>query len=187
MITRMAQENFLWGAPRIHGELLMLGFKVSQATVSRYLSSLNRHPSQSWRTFIRNQALGFRYSDNLEHAKQDYGSPVDCSDRGKFTGPADQIVRRVADNRGAFHSRDIATRARWRTRSDRLRVFRCERAPGQPLIVGANPLSVSVQMRGPPRHAEILQSCALAIGEWCGPGFEKGHGICGFETCTAHQ
>jgi hypothetical protein len=146
MITRMAQENFLWGAPRIHGELLMLGFKVSQATVSRYLSSLNRHPSQSWRTFIRNQALGFRYSDNLEHAKQDYGSPVDCSDRGKFTGPADQIVRRVADNRGAFHSRDIATRARWRTRSDRLRVFRCERAPGQPLIVGANPLSVSVQM-----------------------------------------
>ena len=36
----MARENFLWGAPRIHGELLMLGFKVSQATVSRYLSNL---------------------------------------------------------------------------------------------------------------------------------------------------
>ncbi len=35
LINRMARENFLWGAPRIHGELLMLGFKVSQATVSR--------------------------------------------------------------------------------------------------------------------------------------------------------
>ena len=37
LITQMARENFLWGAPRIHGELLMLGFTVSQATVSRYL------------------------------------------------------------------------------------------------------------------------------------------------------
>ena len=37
LITRIARENYLWGAPRIHGELLMLGFTVSQATVSRYL------------------------------------------------------------------------------------------------------------------------------------------------------
>src|SRR5580704_18162791 len=37
LIIRMARENFLWGAPRIHGELLMLGFSVSQATVSRYM------------------------------------------------------------------------------------------------------------------------------------------------------
>ncbi len=47
LITRMARENFLWGAPRIHGELLMLGFKVSQATVSRYLSTLHRRPGRS--------------------------------------------------------------------------------------------------------------------------------------------
>ena len=53
LITRMADENFLWGAPRIHGELLMLGLKVSQATVSRYLRELGRRPGQSWRTFIR--------------------------------------------------------------------------------------------------------------------------------------
>jgi hypothetical protein len=38
LIIRMARENFLWGAPRIHGELLMLGFSVSQATVSRYIT-----------------------------------------------------------------------------------------------------------------------------------------------------
>jgi hypothetical protein len=44
LITRMARKNFLWGAPRIHGELLMLGFKVSQATVSRYLANVYRSP-----------------------------------------------------------------------------------------------------------------------------------------------
>ena len=55
--TLMARENFLWGAPRIHGELLMLGFKVSQATVSRYMPRSDRRPGQSWRTFIPLQAL----------------------------------------------------------------------------------------------------------------------------------
>jgi hypothetical protein len=48
----MSRENFLWGAPRIHGELLKLGFDVSQATVSRYMPWRNRLPSQSWRAFL---------------------------------------------------------------------------------------------------------------------------------------
>jgi hypothetical protein len=55
----MAHENFLWGAPRIHGELLMLGFTVSQATVSRYMPARSRRPTQSWRTFLRNQTIAF--------------------------------------------------------------------------------------------------------------------------------
>ena len=60
----MARENFLWGAPRIHGELLMLGFTVSQATVSRYLPAPCRRPTQSWRIFLRNQASAFgQYSE----------------------------------------------------------------------------------------------------------------------------
>ena len=59
LIARMARENFLWGAPRIHGELLMLGFSVSQATVSRYLPASGRRPTQSWRTFLRNQGIAF--------------------------------------------------------------------------------------------------------------------------------
>jgi hypothetical protein len=64
LIARMARENFLWGAPRIHGELLMLGFSVSQATVSRYLPAPGRRPTQSWRTFLRNQASAFgQYSE----------------------------------------------------------------------------------------------------------------------------
>jgi hypothetical protein len=52
----MSQENPLWGASRIHGELLMLGFKVAQSTVSKYLMRGRRPPSQSWKTFLRNHA-----------------------------------------------------------------------------------------------------------------------------------
>src|ERR1700686_2179758 len=67
LIVRMARENFLWGAPRIHGELLMLGLSVSQATVSRSLPKRSRRPGQSWRTFIRNQAMVF---DRREYAEE---------------------------------------------------------------------------------------------------------------------
>src|SRR5229473_4614015 len=64
LIRQMARENFLWGAPRNHGELLMLGFTVSQATVSRYLPAPGRRPTQSWRSFLRNQASAFgQYSE----------------------------------------------------------------------------------------------------------------------------
>jgi hypothetical protein len=58
LIVRMSRENFLWGAPRIHGELLKLGFDVSQATVSRYMPRRGYPPTQTWRTFLRNQAFG---------------------------------------------------------------------------------------------------------------------------------
>ena len=58
LIVRMSRENVLWGAPRIHGELLKLGFDVSQA-MSRYMPRRSYPPTQSWRTFLRNQALGF--------------------------------------------------------------------------------------------------------------------------------
>jgi hypothetical protein len=50
----MAEENPLWGAPRIHGELLKLGVVVSERTVSRYLRERPKRPSQTWRTFIAN-------------------------------------------------------------------------------------------------------------------------------------
>jgi hypothetical protein len=58
LIAGMARDNFLWGAPRIHGELLKLGYSVFQATVSRYMPDPRWRRSQSWRTFIRNQAAG---------------------------------------------------------------------------------------------------------------------------------
>jgi transposase InsO family protein len=56
LIRRMGQENPLWGASRIHGELLMLGFAVAQSTVSKYMTRGRRPPSQSWKTFLRNHA-----------------------------------------------------------------------------------------------------------------------------------
>src|SRR5271169_4930919 len=56
LIRRMSGENPLWGAPRIHGELLMLGFDVAQSTVSKYMMRARRPPSQSWKTFLQNHA-----------------------------------------------------------------------------------------------------------------------------------
>jgi hypothetical protein len=44
------------GAPRIHGELLKLGFEVAQSTVAKYMAKRHRPPSQGWRTFLRNHA-----------------------------------------------------------------------------------------------------------------------------------
>jgi hypothetical protein len=54
LIRRMAREDPTWGAPRIHGELLMLGLQVAQATVSRYMPRLRKPPSQRWRAFLQN-------------------------------------------------------------------------------------------------------------------------------------
>ncbi|RLB49820.1 MAG: integrase [Deltaproteobacteria bacterium] len=54
LIRRMARENPTWGAPRVHGELLMLGFEVGEATVSRYMPRRRKPPSQTWLSFLRN-------------------------------------------------------------------------------------------------------------------------------------
>ena len=58
LIRRMAAENCLWGAPRIHGELLKLGIAVSERTVSRYLRGRPTTRSQTWRTFFANHLGG---------------------------------------------------------------------------------------------------------------------------------
>ena len=52
----MSKENPLWGAPRIHGELLKLGFEIAESTVSKYMIRRRGPPSQTWRTFLRNHA-----------------------------------------------------------------------------------------------------------------------------------
>jgi transposase InsO family protein len=56
LIRRMSEENPLWGAPRIHGELLKLGFQVAESTVSKYMMRRRGPPSQTWRTFLRSHA-----------------------------------------------------------------------------------------------------------------------------------
>jgi hypothetical protein len=54
LIRDMSQANPLWGAPRIHGELLKLGIEVAQSTVAKYLRRARKPPSQTWRTFLTN-------------------------------------------------------------------------------------------------------------------------------------
>jgi hypothetical protein len=56
LIRRMSIENPPWGAPRIHGELLKLGFEVAQSSVAKYMVKRRGPPSQGWRTFLRNHA-----------------------------------------------------------------------------------------------------------------------------------
>jgi hypothetical protein len=52
----MSMENPLWGAPRIHGELLKLGFEVAQSSVAKYMVKRPGRPGQGWLTFLRNHA-----------------------------------------------------------------------------------------------------------------------------------
>jgi transposase InsO family protein len=56
LIRQMSTENLLWGALRIHGELLKLGFSVAQSSVAKYMVKRRGPPSQEWRTFLRNHA-----------------------------------------------------------------------------------------------------------------------------------
>ena len=56
LIREMSLANPLWGAPRIHGELLKLGIEVAQSTVAKYMVRGRRPPGQSWKTFLRNHA-----------------------------------------------------------------------------------------------------------------------------------
>ncbi len=59
----MSRENSLWGAPRIHGELLKLGFQLAQSTVAKYMVKHRGPPSQGWKTFLRNHADGIAAID----------------------------------------------------------------------------------------------------------------------------
>src|SRR5262245_30624058 len=57
LIQTMATANPTWGAPRVHGELKKLGFKISERTVSRLMPKKTGKPSQTWMTFLRNHVV----------------------------------------------------------------------------------------------------------------------------------
>jgi hypothetical protein len=63
VIREMSLANPLWGAPRIHGELLKLGIEIGQTSVAKYMVRRRDPPSQGWRTFIRNHADGIAAMD----------------------------------------------------------------------------------------------------------------------------
>jgi transposase InsO family protein len=56
LVRRISRDNPLWGAPRIHGELLKLGIEIAQSTVAKYMVRRRGPPSQGWKTFLRNHA-----------------------------------------------------------------------------------------------------------------------------------
>src|SRR3977135_4164619 len=65
LIRDMSVANRLWGAPRIHGELLKLGIEVAQSTVAKYMAKSGRGRSQTWKTFLHNHAAGMAALDFL--------------------------------------------------------------------------------------------------------------------------
>src|SRR5512143_137904 len=54
LVRTIGRDNPLWGAPRIHGELLKLGFDIAQSSVAKYMVRRRGPPSQGWKTFLRN-------------------------------------------------------------------------------------------------------------------------------------
>ena len=63
LIREMSTANPLWGAPRIHGELLKLGIEIGQTSVAKYMARRRRPPSQGWKTFLHNHADGIAAMD----------------------------------------------------------------------------------------------------------------------------
>ena len=86
LIRRMATENHLWGAPRIHGELLKLGMVVSERTVSRYLPDRGTAPSQTWRTFLANHLVALAATSSV--TANPPGDAVDASDARLCLAPS---------------------------------------------------------------------------------------------------
>jgi putative transposase len=76
LIRRMSQANPLWGAPRIHGELLKLGIAVAQSTVARYLPRPHKPCSQTWRTFLTNHLEQTAAIDFFHRVDVDFPGPV---------------------------------------------------------------------------------------------------------------
>ncbi len=108
LIREVSRANPLWGAPRIHGELLKVGIDVGQSTVAKYMVKGRRPPSQSWKTFLRNHADGIASIDFLVVStaafKLLFGLVILCHDRRRLVHiavtanpTADWIARQVIE------------------------------------------------------------------------------------------
>ena len=69
LIRTMSRENPMWGAPRIHGELLKLGIDIGETSVSKYMIRRRRPPSQTWKTFLENHVKSMVSVDFLVRPK----------------------------------------------------------------------------------------------------------------------
>jgi hypothetical protein len=78
LIRQMSGANPLWGAPRIHGELLKLGIDVGQTSVAKYMARRRVPPSQGWSAFLRNHADGIAAMDLFVVRQSRSGCSMAC-------------------------------------------------------------------------------------------------------------
>jgi len=78
LIREMSIANPLWGAPRIHGELLKLGIDIGQTSVAKYMARRRGSPSQGWKTFLRNHADGIAAMDFSSCRLSRFGCSMAC-------------------------------------------------------------------------------------------------------------
>src|SRR5664280_1406346 len=103
LIRQMSMENLLWGAPRIHGELLKLGFEVAQSSVAKYMVKRRGSPSQGWRTFLRNHGRTLlpwtcsSFRPLASTCSMPSSSPVRAAE--SWSGSTSQQIRRLNGSR----------------------------------------------------------------------------------------
>ncbi len=156
----------------------MLGFSVSQATVSRYLPAPGRRPTQSWRTFLHNQAIAFGHHQYPEeHSDTEYLSLRFCSYWASLMRSVAQIARLSAGLcRWHAHraltpiARRILLRPGGHTRGAMHHAQRLDTALGCPWKARGNSLPTAVPMRSPPYEARASPKAAVARGS----GFSRG-------------
>jgi hypothetical protein len=116
LIRRLATENHLWGAPRIHGELLKLGIAVSERTVSRYLQGRPTARSQTWRTFFANHLGDVAFMPPVMSSSAPDDDVVDasglscCPVRSCFDGLSQPINRRSSTGLDRIDTRFLGRR-----------------------------------------------------------------------------
>ena len=96
LVRTMMAANPLWGAPRVHGELLKLGFEISERTVSRLMPKKDRNPTQTWMTFLRNRCCRVRLD----------ATPGPDSESGSEAGSQPSVFR--SHHRRFVHSTDAS-------------------------------------------------------------------------------
>jgi hypothetical protein len=166
LIRRMSVENPLWGAPRIHGELLKLGFEIAQSSVAKYMVERRGPPSQGWRTFLRNHAPDIAAMDLFVVPTVGFdllyrpSRPTGVHEGVQPGRQAANVQRQRPGNR----TRDLDRPARGKNREQRIpkRNSGAQLGARRHLIVRA-PARHALQRRDPGRCADELQRDRLAL------------------------
>jgi len=99
LIREMSIANPLWGAPRIHGELLKLGIDIGQTSVAKYMAKRRDPPSQGWRTFLRNHADGIARDGSVRRTDNLISSALRLVDCGAWSTADFMVWRHSASDR----------------------------------------------------------------------------------------